>query len=80
MSKDDLTTKKGNKDNNKDSNTKKKPSQFFKELKSEFKKVVWPTKDALKHNTMVVLLFMGMSAVFIWTLDWIFISIFALMF
>ncbi len=84
MSKDDLTTKeqskKGNKDTNKNTKSKKKMSQFFKELKAEFKKIVWPTKDSLKHNTVVVLTFITMYALFVWTIDWVFINIFSLMF
>lgn len=84
MSKDNLTTKeqskKGNKDNSKDPKSKKKFSQFYKDLKAEFKKIVWPTKDALKHNTVVVLTFISIYAIFVWTVDWIFINIFSLFF
>lgn len=43
--------------------------RFFKDLKSEVKKVVWPTKKQIKNNTIVVLLFMAVAGVFLWILD-----------
>lgn len=46
-------------------------TQFFKDLKSEVKKVVWPNKKQIKNNTVVVLCFMGAAAVFIWGIDYI---------
>lgn len=43
----------------KDSKPKEKKAnrfaKFFKDLKSEFKKVVWPTKKQVTNNTFVVL-------------------------
>lgn len=47
----------------------KKIGRFFKDLKSEFKKIVWPTKKQVMHNTGVVLVFMGVTAIAIWGLD-----------
>lgn len=44
-------------------------SHFFKDLKSEVKKVVWPTKKQVKNNTLVVLGFMAVAAVFLWIVD-----------
>lgn len=58
----------------------KKFSQFFKDLKSEVKKIVWPSKKQVKNNTAVVLAFMAMVGVFIWVLDWIFTTIIRLVF
>jgi preprotein translocase subunit SecE len=43
--------------------------RFFKDLKSEVKKVVWPTKKQVRNNTLVVLGFMAVAAVFLWILD-----------
>lgn len=43
--------------------------RFFKDLKSEVKKVVWPNKKQVKNNTLVVLGFMAVAGVFIWILD-----------
>lgn len=51
---------------------KKKPgkvSKWFKDLKSEFKKVVWPSKKTVVNNTSVVLAVVVFSAVLIGLLD-----------
>lgn len=50
----------------------KRFTQFFKDLKSEIKKVVWPSKKQIKNNTVVVLVFMAVTGVFIWLFDFIF--------
>ncbi len=60
--------------------TFKKIARFFKDLKSEIKKIVWPTKKNVLHNTGVVVAFMAVVAVALWILDWIFISLFGLIF
>lgn len=49
----------------------KRFTHFFKDLKSEVKKVVWPSKKQIKNNTAVVLAFMAIAAVFVWTIDFI---------
>lgn len=49
----------------------KRFTQFFKDLKSEVKKVVWPSKKQVKNNTAVVLAFMAVAAVFVWSIDFI---------
>ncbi len=43
--------------------------KYFKDLKSEFKKVVWPTKKKVLHNTLVVLIGMSACAIFVWGID-----------
>ncbi len=43
--------------------------KYFKDLKSEFKKVVWPSRQKVINNTGVVLVFMTVTAIFIWGLD-----------
>ena len=43
--------------------------KYFKDLKSEFKKVVWPSWSKVVNNTGVVLAFMVVSALFIWGVD-----------
>lgn len=51
---------------------KKKPNKvakWFKDLKSEFKKVVWPSKKTVVDNTSVVLAVVVFSAVLIGLLD-----------
>ena len=68
MSKDDKTKEKKTSDKPK----KKKPNRvvkWFRELKSEFKKVVWPTKKQVFNNTFVVLVTMVLSSVFVGALD-----------
>ncbi len=50
----------------------KKPNKivkYFRDLKSEFKKVVWPSKKALINNTGVVLATMIICGLAIWGLD-----------
>ena len=47
----------------------KKASRFFKDLKSEVKKVVWPTRKQVFKNTVAVLAAMGAVGVVIWILD-----------
>jgi len=58
---------------------KKKPSFFaglgkrfakwFRELRSELKKVVWPTPKQIINNTLIVLLVVVVSAVVVWGFD-----------
>lgn len=43
--------------------------KYWKDLKAEFKKVVWPTKKQVANNTGVVLVTMAVVGVFIWALD-----------
>ena len=57
---------------------KKKPSQikrfltFFKEVKSELGKVVWPTPKQVVNNTVAVIVVVLLSATFISIIDWLF--------
>ena len=46
-----------------------KIGKWFREMKSELKKVVWPTPKALRNNTLVALGMMACSAVVIWGFD-----------
>ena len=43
--------------------------KYFRELKSELKKVVWPTPKQLLKNTLVVIACVLVVGVFIWTFD-----------
>ena len=45
---------------------------FFKEVKSEMKKVVWPSKKQIINNTLIVFACVAVIGVFIWVLDLIF--------
>ena len=49
-----------------------KVSQFAKELSSEIKKIVWPTKKQVLNNTCVVAVVMVAVGGFIWIIDWLF--------
>lgn len=49
----------------------KKTSRFFKDLKSEMKKVVWPTKKQVLNNTGVAFVMMASVGIVIWVLDWV---------
>ena len=43
--------------------------KWFREMKSELKKVIWPTPKALRNNTLISLGMMVVSAVVIWGFD-----------
>ena len=47
----------------------KRVGKWFREMKSELKKVVWPSPQALRNNTLVSLGMMFVSAVVIWGFD-----------
>lgn len=47
----------------------KKISNYFRELKSELKKVVWPTKKQVRNNTGVVLTAIIIVGAFVALLD-----------
>lgn len=56
----------------KDSAKNKKPnkvSKFFKDLKSEFKKIVWPSRQQTINNTLIVLATMVVIGLFIGGVD-----------
>lgn len=76
MSKDDKTKEKKTSDKSK----KKKHgkiAKWFKDLKSEFKKVVWPTRKKVVHNTLVVLIVMVISSAFVGGLDFGLLKLFS---
>ena len=47
-------------------------AKFFRDTKSELKKVVWPSKADIKTNTIVVLVTVAIAAVVMIALDAIF--------
>lgn len=49
--------------------TGKRISKWFREMRSELKKVVWPSKKQVLQNTLVVLLCVLVVGVFIWIFD-----------
>ena len=44
-------------------------AKWFREMRSELKKVVWPTPKQIVNNTIVALTVMACAAVVIWALD-----------
>ena len=45
--------------------------KYFRELRSELKKVVWPTPKQLLKNTLVVIACVLFVGVFIWVFDFV---------
>ena len=45
--------------------------RYFRELRSELKKVVWPTPKQVAKNTLVVLACVIIVGVFIWLFDFV---------
>ena len=43
--------------------------RLFRDLKSEFKKIVWPSKKQVINNTLIVIAAIIVIGVFIWGLD-----------
>lgn len=68
-----------------DTNATKKVSfpervkRFFKDTKAELKKVTWPTKEQLIHNTGIIIVFIILIAVVLSVLDLAFGKLFALL-
>jgi len=46
-----------------------KVCRYFRELKSELKKVVWPTPKQVAKNTLIVVCCVIAVGVFIWVFD-----------
>ena len=48
--------------------------RWFREMKSELKKIVWPTWQQVANNTKIVMTIVTIMAVFIWIVDMAFQS------
>lgn len=59
---------------------RKNTVKFFYEIRSELKRVIWPTKEQLINNTITVLLACLIIGIIIWLADAVFASIFKLVF
>ncbi len=46
-------------------------SKFFRDQKSEMKKIVWPSKKQVLNNTGIVLIAVALFAVLTGTFDWV---------
>jgi preprotein translocase subunit SecE len=49
----------------------KKVVRFFKDIRSELKKVIWPSKEQLLKSTVSVLLICLIIGAVIWVSDWL---------
>jgi len=49
----------------------KRIAKWFREMKSELKKVIWPTAKQTVNNTLVALAVMVVSAIVIWGFDFV---------
>ncbi|MCI5892054.1 MAG: preprotein translocase subunit SecE [Clostridiales bacterium] len=47
-------------------------AKYVKEVKSEMKKVVWPTFAKVRQNTLIVIVYVLLVGVVIWGLDALF--------
>ena len=45
--------------------------RYFRELRSELKKVVWPTPKQVVKNTLIVLASVLVVGIFIWVFDFV---------
>ena len=45
--------------------------RWFREMKSELKKVVWPNRKTVIRNTLVVIVVVLVIGVLIWVFDWL---------
>ena len=50
-------------------NVKKDRGRWFREMRSELKKVVWPSKEKVAKNTGTVILFSVIIGACIWIFD-----------
>ena len=46
--------------------------KFFKETKAEMKKVTWPTREQLVHNTLIILIFIIITCIILSLCDGVF--------
>ena len=54
-----------------------KGKKFLKETKSELKKVTWPTKEQLIHNTGIILVFIIVFTIILSVIDFGFQELFS---
>ena len=49
----------------------KRIGKWFRDMKAELKKVIWPTPKQVTTNTIISLVMMAASAVVLWGFDWL---------
>lgn len=62
-------SKKDKKDSKEKKKHKNRLAKWFREMKSELKKVVWPTPKQISNNTLIVLVVVAISSTVIWCVD-----------
>jgi preprotein translocase subunit SecE len=68
----------GKKDNAEKKEKKKRKNpivKWFREMKSELKKVVWPTKKQIINNTVIALSIIVASSIVVWAVDQVGVTI-----
>ena len=50
---------------------KGRAKKYFRDVRSEFKKITWPTKKQVWNNTLIVIVTVLIFGVIIWTLDFL---------
>ena len=53
---------------------KKSRGQWFREMKSEMKKIIWPARNTVMKNTGTVLLFSLIIGACIWIFDFVMVT------
>ena len=69
MAKEAKNKEKKMQDNNNKKNSKKEKKHFFKDVKAELKKVIWPTPKQLLSNTVAVIVYALIVGVIVFVLD-----------
>lgn len=46
-------------------------ARYFREMRSELRKVAWPTRKQTVNNTLIVIACVLIVGVFIWAFDWL---------
>lgn len=66
---EEVKVSKGTNSKEKAANTRVKLIRFFKDVRNELKRVVWPTRNQLINNTVTVLLACLLVGIVIWVAD-----------
>lgn len=48
--------------------------KYFRDVRSEFKKITWPSKKQVWNNTLVVIVTVLIFGIVVWTLDYLLVS------
>ncbi|MCL2538832.1 MAG: preprotein translocase subunit SecE [Oscillospiraceae bacterium] len=48
--------------------------KYFRDIRSEFRKISWPSKKQVWNNTLVVIVTVLIFGIVVWTLDFLLVS------